>query len=97
MVFSKLCYYFTHLIVIINSLNPVHTTTLILLIIVIVIMTMIIMIVHVCRNSIGLALSTNRFTREGVEQIKKAVRERNSAGDMTELELLIDEPSIEYT
>jgi hypothetical protein len=31
--------------------------------------------------------SQNHFTREGVEQIEKAVRERNSAGDMTELEL----------
>ena len=48
-------------------------------------MTMIIMIVHVCRN-IGVG-SPNRFTREGVEQIEKAVRERNSAGDMTELKL----------
>ena len=94
MIFGKLCYYFTHLIIIINSLNPVHTTTLILLIIVIVIMTMIIMIVHVCRNFRGESL--NRFTREGVEQIEKAVRERNSAGDMTELELLINKPRANY-
>ena len=32
----------------------------------------------------------NQFTREGVEQIEEAVRERNSVGDMTELELLVD-------
>ena len=73
-----------HLIVIINSLNPVHTTTLILLIVV-VIMTVIIMTVHVCRNIE--VESANRFTREGVEQIEEAVRERHSAGDMTKLEL----------
>ena len=43
---------------------------------------------HVCRNNdfVGTA-SANHFTRERVEQIKKAVRERNS-GDMTELKLL---------
>jgi hypothetical protein len=35
--------------------------------------------------------SQNRFTGEGVEQIEKAVRERNSAGDMTELKLLLTE------
>jgi hypothetical protein len=34
--------------------------------------------------------SQNHFTREGVEVIKKAVRERNSAGYMTELELKIN-------
>ena len=44
---------------------------------------------HVCRNDLVGMVSPNRFTREGEEQIKKAVRERNSAGDMTELELLI--------
>ena len=84
---GKLCYYFTHLIIIINSLNPVHTTTLILsiIIIIVVIMTMITMIVHVCSNSM---VMSNCFTREGVEQIEKAVRERNSAGDMTELKLI---------
>ena len=55
-------------------------------------MTMIIMIVHVCRNIVmTLSSLANCFTREGVEQIEKAVRERNSAGDMTELKLLIDE------
>jgi hypothetical protein len=31
------------------------------------------------------------FTGEGVEQMKKAVRERNSAGDMTQLKLKIPE------
>ena len=36
---------------------------------------------HVCRN--------NNFTPEGGEQIKEAVRDRNSVGDMTELKLLI--------
>ena len=52
---------------------------------------MIIMIVHVCSNfDVELA---NRFTREGVEQIEKAVRERNSAGDMTELKL--NTPAVE--
>ena len=40
---------------------------------------------HVCRSIEE--ESTNRFTQEGMEQIEKAVRERNSAGDMTELEL----------
>ena len=50
-------------------------------------MTMFIMIVHVYRNI--RVESVNCFTREGVEQIEKAVRERNSAGDMTKLELLI--------
>ena len=54
-------------------------------------MTVIIMTVHVCRNYGGME-SPNRFTQGGVEQIKKAVRERNSAGNMTELELIIDEP-----
>jgi hypothetical protein len=34
----------------------------------------------------------NWFTPEGVEQMEKAVRERNSAGDMTELKLSITEP-----
>ena len=36
---------------------------------------------HVCRG--------NQFTPEGLEQIKEAVRDRNSVGDMTELKLLI--------
>ena len=45
------------------------------------------MIVHVCRNFVS--VSPNCFTQEGVEQIEKAVRERNSAGDMTELKLII--------
>ena len=36
---------------------------------------------HVCR--------LNQFTPEGVEQIKEAVRDRNSVGDMTKLELKI--------
>ena len=60
-------------------------------------MTMVIMIVyiHVCSNNE--VESPNCFTREGVEQIKKVVRERNSAGDMTELKLSIDEPSVKYT
>ena len=46
---------------------------------------------NVCRNDLMGTVSPirNRFTREGVEQIKKAVRERNSVGDMTKLELLI--------
>jgi hypothetical protein len=44
---------------------------------------------HVCRNFMETA-SPNRFTREGVEQMEKAVRERNSAGDMTQLELKIN-------
>ena len=48
-----------------------------------------IVIVYVCRNYEEMA-SWNHFTREGVEQIKKAVRERNSA-DATKLKLLIDE------
>ena len=39
-------------------------------------------------------LPPNRFTREGVEQIEKAVRERNLAGDMTELKL-ITPPAVE--
>ena len=39
-------------------------------------------------------LPPNRFTREGVEQIEKAVRERNSAGDMTELKLFTP-PAVE--
>ena len=50
-------------------------------------MTVIIMIVHVCRD-IGADLP-NRFTQEGVEQIEKAARERNSAGDMTKLKLIV--------
>ena len=58
-------------------------------------MTMVIMIVHICSNNE--VESPNCFTREGVEQIKKVVRERNSAGDMTELKLSIDEPSVKYT
>jgi hypothetical protein len=36
--------------------------------------------------------SSNHFTREGVELIKKGVRKRNSAGDITKLELSIIEP-----
>jgi hypothetical protein len=47
---------------------------------------------HVCRNIFPGTGLPNCFTREGVEQIKKAVRERNSAGDMTKLELKIPEP-----
>ena len=31
-----------------------------------------------------------QFTREGVEQLEEAVRERNSVGDMTKLELGIE-------
>ena len=50
-------------------------------------MTVIIMIVHVCRH-IGADLP-NCFTREGVEEIEKAARERNSAGDMTELKVIV--------
>ena len=34
----------------------------------------------------------NQFTPRGVEQIKEAVRNRNSVGDKTELKLLIPEP-----
>ena len=59
-------------------------------------MTMIIMIVqcHVCRNDMEME-SANRFTPKGVEQIKKAARERKSAGDMTELELKLSIPVVE--
>ena len=40
-----------------------------------------IVIFYVCRNYGGTA-SANCFTQEGEEQIEKAVRERNSAGDI---------------
>ena len=50
----------------------------------------------VCSNEYyGLKIE-NDFTLEGVEQIEKAVRERNSAGDVTKLQLFIDEPSVDY-
>ena len=35
---------------------------------------------------------TNQFTQEGVEQLKEAVRDRNSVGDMTEVKQLMIEP-----
>ena len=51
---------------------------------------MIVIIYHECRNSdiVEMAL-VNCFTPEGLEEIKKEVRERNSTQDKTELELLI--------
>ena len=53
------------------------------------------MIVHVCSNEYyNEPEKRNDFTREGVEQMAKAVRERNSAGDMTELKLLTP-PAVE--
>ena len=39
--------------------------------------------VHVCSDNLA------EITREGVEQLEEAVKERNSVGDMTKLELLI--------
>ena len=38
----------------------------------------------------GMEEFKNQFTREGVEQIEEAVRERKSVGDMTKLKLLVD-------
>ena len=50
---------------------------------------------HVCRNAVA-DEQRNQFTPKGVQQIKEAVRNRNSVGDMTGLKLLISEP-LQYT
>ena len=50
------------------------------------------MIVHVCSTEYYDSEEiVSDFTQKGLKQIEKAVRERNSAGDMTELKLIIYE------